>query len=108
MKALIGANLKLFREAADYTQSYVAQYLGIERGAYANYESGAREMPYTLIEKICDLYGIAISSLFEEDPMDNASELCCAFRIDTPDHHDIAAISDFRKIVRNYLKMSDY
>ena len=108
MKALIGANLKLFREAASYTQNHVAQFLGIDRGAYANYESGTREMPYDLMEKICELYGISLSSLFEEDPAVIASELCCAFRIETPSPEDISEISNFKNIVRNYLKMCDY
>lgn len=108
MKALIGANLKLFREAANYTQHYVAEYLGIERGAYANYESGNREIPYPLMEKVCELYGIPLSSLFENDTMKIENELFCAFRVNTPDHRDIQEIALFKAIVRNYLKMASY
>lgn len=108
MKALIGANLKLFREAANYTQIYVAQFLGIDRGAYANYEAGSREMPYELMEKACDLYGIPLSSLFEEDPIKIENELFCAFRVDNPNMADIKEISQFKTIVRNYLKMCSY
>ena len=39
MKTIVSENLKKFRDSSDYSQLDVAQFLGIERGAYANYES---------------------------------------------------------------------
>lgn len=108
MKTVVGENLKRFRNASDYSQSDVADYLNIDRGAYANYESGAREMPYEKILKVCELYGIALSSLFEEDLSKIENELFCAFRVKNPNNDDIKEMSNFKNVVRNYLKMCSY
>jgi len=108
MKTIVSENLKNFRDSSDYSQLDVAQFLGIERGAYANYESGSREMPYELVLKICELYGISVSSLFEEDFSKIENEIFCAFRLKNPNKEDIAEMSQFKNIVRNYLKMCSY
>lgn len=108
MKTVVGENLRRFRNASDYNQSDVADYLRIERGAYANYESGSREMPYELVLKVCELYGISLSALFEEDPAKIENELVCAFRAKTTNNEDIKQIALFKNVVRNYLKMLTY
>jgi transcriptional regulator with XRE-family HTH domain len=108
MKTIVSENLKKFRDSSDYSQLDVAQFLGIERGAYANYESGSREMPYVLVLKICELYGISVSSLFEEDFSKIENEIFCAFRLKNPNNKDIAEMSQFKNVVRNYLKMCSY
>lgn len=108
MKTIVGENLKRFRDASEYTQDEVATYIGIVRGAYANYETGAREMPYDMLLKVCELYGIALSSLFEEDVKKIEDDLVCAFRVKDPNIGDIKEISHFKNVVRNYLKMCSY
>jgi transcriptional regulator with XRE-family HTH domain len=108
MKTIVGKNLKHFREASEYTQLEVATYLSIDRGAYANYESGAREMPFDLLLKVCEFFGIAMSSLFEEDEKKIENDLVCAFRLKNPNNEDIKEISHFKNVVRNYLKMTSY
>ena len=108
MKNVVSENLKRFRDASEYNQSHVADFLEIERGAYANYESGLREMPYDLVAKVCELYGISISSLFEEDFSKIENEIFCAFRLKNPNKEDIAEMSQFKTVVRNYLKMCSY
>lgn len=108
MKNVVSENLKRFRDASEYNQSHVAVFLEIERGAYANYESGLREMPYNLIVKVCELYGISISSLFEEDFSKIENEVFCAFRLKNPNKEDITEMSQFKTVVRNYLKMCSY
>ena len=108
MKNSVSDNLKRFRDSSDYNQSNVAAFLGIDRGAYANYESGSREMPYDLVLKVCELYGIPISSLFEEDFSKIENEIFCAFRLKNPIKEDISEMSQFKNVVRNYLKMCSY
>jgi transcriptional regulator with XRE-family HTH domain len=108
MKKVVGANLKKFRIASEYTQQDVATFLGVDRGAYANYELGEREMPFELTKKICNLYGIAMSILFETDEAKINSDLVCAFRLKEQDVESIEAISEFKDIVRSYLKMKSY
>ena len=48
--------IKNLREDHDYTQAYVAKYLGTSQTMYARYERGANEMPIRHLIKLCKLY----------------------------------------------------
>ena len=43
-RLIIAKNIKLLRQASNYTQESVASFLGIGRSAYSNYESGDRDV----------------------------------------------------------------
>jgi transcriptional regulator with XRE-family HTH domain len=105
MKTIVGKNLKLFREAAEYKQQQVADMLGIDRGAYANYESGNREMPFKLLTEICEIYGISLSTIFEEEVATLEKDFMCAFRKSKTNNEDQKEINDFKTVVRNYMKI---
>mgnify|MGYP001127414806 CR=1 FL=1 len=77
-KEIVGRNLKALREANCYTQEQVASFLGIQRSAYANYESGEREAPIGLLEKAGELMGCELSVLFDEDEKVVRDMLVCA------------------------------
>ncbi len=47
------------REDADYTQEYVASYLGISQTMYARYERAANELPIRHLIKLCKLYDVS-------------------------------------------------
>ena len=40
----------------DYTQEYVAYYLGIQREVYRRYEKGTRTIPVEHVIRLADLY----------------------------------------------------
>ena len=104
MKSIIGKNLKIFRNASGYTEQMLADLLGIQRSAYANYEAGTREMPLPQLEKVADLFGCELSSLLEE----NAREediLLSAFRAIDLLPSDLEQIANFKGMVKSYLKM---
>lgn len=105
MSNTIATNLKKFREAARYTQDEVAQALRITRSAYSNYESGEREAPYDVLEKVSDLFGCDMYLLFEENENADAMILASAFRLDGLTDEDAAEIVRFKDIVKSYLKM---
>lgn len=105
MSNTIATNLKKIREAARYTQDEVAQALGITRSAYSNYESGEREAPYDVLEKVSDLFGCDMYVLFEENEYADAMILASAFRLDGLTDEDAAEIVRFKDIVKSYLKM---
>ncbi|MFG6386407.1 MAG: helix-turn-helix domain-containing protein [Muribaculaceae bacterium] len=105
MSNTIATNLKKLREAARYTQDEVAQALGITRSAYSNYESGEREAPYDVLEKVSDLFGCDMYVLFEENENADAMILASAFRLDGLTDEDAAEIVRFKDIVKSYLKM---
>ena len=69
-KLTIAKNIKLMREASNYTQENIASFLGIRRSAYSNYESGERELPLAYMEKLADLYGCDAYLLYEENEKD--------------------------------------
>ncbi len=47
------------REDHDYTQEYVAHYLGTSQTMYARYERGANEMPIRHLISLCRLYHVS-------------------------------------------------
>lgn len=105
MSNTIATNLKKLREAARYTQDEVSHALGITRSAYSNYESGEREAPYDVLEKVSDLFGCDMYILFEENENVDAMILASAFRLDGLTDEDAAEIVRFKDIVKSYLKM---
>lgn len=47
------------REDSDYTQEYVAHYLGTSQTMYARYERGANELPVRHLISLCELYNVS-------------------------------------------------
>ena len=102
----IGArNLKSLREANGFTQERLANYLGIGRSAYSNYELGDREIPLNIMESLANLYGCDLFALYEESEDVLNSTLATAFRVDNLSDEDLKQIAIFKNVVKNYLKM---
>ena len=51
--------IRNLREDCDYTQGYVADYLGTSQTMYARYERGANELPIRHLIKLCHLYNVS-------------------------------------------------
>lgn len=105
MSITVANNLKKLREASRYTQNEVSQALGITRSAYTNYESGEREVPYDILEKVSNLFGCDMFVLFEESVNADAIIFASAFRLDGLAPEDTTEIIRFKDIVKSYLKM---
>lgn len=105
MDKIIAQNLKKLRETAHYTQEEISRILGISRSAYSNYESGDREAPYEVLEKISNFFGCDMSTLFQENQNIDALILISAFRVDEANEKDAAEIIHFKDVVKSYLKM---
>lgn len=104
-REIVAINLKLLREACGFTQDKLAEYLGIGRSAYSNYESGDRETPLGVVEKLADLYGCDSYSFYEESQDVRKMMLATAFRVDNLSLEDMKQIADFKRVVKNYMKM---
>ena len=63
----ISQRLKKLRKIKRLSQQKVADFLGISRSAYSNYEQGIREPDITTIRKLCTLYGISADCLIGID-----------------------------------------
>ena len=55
--------MRALREDSDYTQEYVAHYLGTSQTMYARYERGANELPLHHFVKLCKLYNVSADYL---------------------------------------------
>ena len=104
-KMVVGRNLKALREANGYTQEQVANFLGIGRSAYANYEAGERETPMEVMERASELFGCELALLIDEDEQAVKNMLVCAFRADNLSVNDMKEVAAFKNIVLNYMKM---
>ena len=107
MDNIIGQNLCKLRKANNFTQEQVAEYLGINRSTYSNYELGDREMPFELLERVADLLGCDLSVLMEEDEALVDEMMVCSFRVDDLSANDLEQIALFKRIVKNYVKMNE-
>lgn len=56
-------NLTTLRKEFHVTQQQVADYLGISRQAYSNYESGKREPDYETLLKLGEYFNCSIDYL---------------------------------------------
>ena len=56
-------NLTIIRKESHATQQEVADYLGISRQAYGNYESGKREPDYETLLKLGEYFNCSIDIL---------------------------------------------
>lgn len=104
-RLIIAKNIKLLRQASNYTQESVASFLGIGRSAYSNYESGDRELPLSCMEKLADLYGCDAYMLYEENESVIEDMLATAFRVDNLSPADMEQIAAFKRVVKNSLMM---
>jgi len=102
----IGKNIKSYREINGFTQDVVANFLGVKREMISYYENGAREVPLEILLRLCDLYGIDMEDIYEEDLNVVRENVICAFRTDGVESGDLDAISQFKAIVKNYIKIN--
>lgn len=62
--------LRDLREDADKTQQAVADYLNMQRSVYRRYESGLRETPAWVVDRLADYYSVSTDYLLgrTDDP----------------------------------------
>ena len=71
-KLLLGMRLRKFRKENGYSQSHIANVLGIERSTYTYYETGKTVPVIFDLMRLADLYDISMDSLlgFHADASD--------------------------------------
>ena len=97
--------MKSLREKFGYVQENVAEFLGISRELVSMYETGERDLPIEVIEKLADLFCVAPEAFFAETEEEAVAQVAFAFRKDEIDAKDLKQIAAFGKIVKNYLKI---
>lgn len=102
----IGNNIKVLREKLNYTQSQLANFLGIgERVTISYYETGERTIPLEHLTKIADLFGVELEALLTGEPEDLLTNKIFAFRKEKLEANDFLTLASFHVIVKNYRKL---
>ncbi len=107
MEKTTGLIIKGLREKYRYTQDKLADFLGIKREMISFYETGEREVPLEVIEKLSDLFGVELEVFFTENIEEALAEVVFAFRKNDADDNDMESMAAFGKIVKNYLKIKN-
>lgn len=73
-------NLKNLREAKNYKQSYVADFLNISQQSYSRYENGQRELPIEYLPLISKLYSVSVDYILgvsmNNNDVNTLSKIC--------------------------------
>ena len=101
-----GANIKYYRERLGLTQAAVAQYLGVKREMISYYETDERDIPIKKLQSLANLFGIELIDLIEQDPTTLQANIAFAYRANDLSTVDLSGIAHFRKIVKNYVKLT--
>ena len=105
LQNIIGANLQAFRTRLGLTQDQIAEFLEVDRSLIAHYEKGTREVTYVHLKKLSNLFNIEVEDLLEENSALRELNFAFAFRADGLDTTDLKSISEFQRVVKNYLEM---
>ena len=100
-----GHVLKVFRERNNFSQEAVASFLGIKRELLSYYENDSRKPSVEVLEKLADLYGVELADFFETDKDHINTNVAFAFRATEVNDTDMKELAQFRKVVKNYLKI---
>lgn len=105
-----GEIIRAYRERMGLSQEIVASFLGIKRETLSYYENnpdGRNQASLEVLEKLANLYGVDLADFFEDDIKQLNANLAFAFRATDLNENDLNEIAQFRKVVKNYLKIID-
>lgn len=63
VKIMIYYNIRNLREDNDWTQQYVADFLGVNRRTYSAYETGTNSMTPETLVRLAELYNTSVDYL---------------------------------------------
>lgn len=106
MENTTGLVIKGLRERYGYTQEKLSSFLNVKREMISFYENNEREVPLEILENLSNLFGVELDVFFSETVEEAMAEVVFAFRKDTVDESDMANLSEFGKIVKNYIKIN--
>ena len=96
---IIGENIRALRDNSGYTQSNLAQFMGVDQSLIAKIEKGDRSISVDMLEKIATLFGVTVDQI-ENQPL-VTSKLSYAFRGSELSVSEMEAISSINKIALN-------
>ncbi len=101
------SNISNLRKRFGFSQEQVAAYLEMPNHTMISYyETGKREIPLEVLEKLADLYRVDLYDLMEEDALSQSVNMAFAFRAEDVEASDLTALAQFNKLVKNYVKIN--
>jgi transcriptional regulator with XRE-family HTH domain len=104
---IVGQNIKLLREQLGLTQDILGQYLQTSREQIAYYENGSRSISTNHLTQLASLFCLNEYDFYEENIETQKVNMAFAFRANDLQAEDLKSISQFKKIVLNYLNMKN-
>lgn len=71
----VARKIKLLRESHNYTQNYVADFLGISQNTYSLIERGITKLTVQTLHELCRLYKVRITDVVSEVPIESNQAL---------------------------------
>ena len=104
----IGDNLRKIRSNQDISQQEIADFLGVDRKTYVDWESGKTEIKGSFFPKLADYLRVEVGDFFKEKPgdivinqHDNKDSLINGVVILFPDKEGMEQLADvIKKIVK--------
>ncbi|MGN0414291.1 MAG: helix-turn-helix domain-containing protein [Agathobacter sp.] len=88
----LAQKLLALRKSHQYTQDYVASFLGVVRQTYSHYENGLRTPSYETLYKLAGLYQISVDDL-----------LHLSIELDENEYYDAPVPTQTSRELSNYL-----
>lgn len=93
-----GIRFKEIRARLNFTQSQVAEFIGIDRSLIAKFEKGERSIGAAPLERACRLFGCDMNVLLGESKFE---PIAIAYRAKDLKNEDLDAIARVQKIALN-------
>jgi transcriptional regulator with XRE-family HTH domain len=96
---VIAKRLKEARKEMNYSQQEVANFIGKKRSQISYYETGARKINLSLLNKFSNLYGVSVNRLlYGKEQESEAKVFARAFsKLSENDKNEIKNLIDFKK-----------
>jgi len=104
---MIAKSIRILREKSNFTQDQIASYLNITSSEIDLYEGGTRPVPTDVVSKLAVLFNVDEYDLYEDNPHQQNFLTTFNFSINELTDDEIKSVSTFKKIVVNYLHLSD-
>lgn len=70
----VGKKLRVLRNKAKFSQQDIADFIGVDRKTYINWENETSDIKSEYIPKLAEKLGVEIRDLFEESGQTNISQ----------------------------------
>jgi transcriptional regulator with XRE-family HTH domain len=103
---IVVKNILSIRQKQGFTHNQITGFLEITPDELTEFERGNKPIPISLLSLLANLYGVDKYDFYEEKL---ASEIAIPefnFTVESIPVSDLEQIASFKKIIRNYLKMS--